>query len=324
MRATKQIDVVAVCDVVPEHIKAARAELPGVATFDDVATMLAKSSAELCTVIVPHHVHFPVIQQCLQAGRHVVVEKPMTLTVDEADCLIAVARQRGLMLTVGHQRNWDGDFLAIRQVIDQGLLGEIYHVELWGGAFNPPRDGWRRSKSASGGAFYDWGAHQLWWVLQVIPYAVTAVLGVAQKLVWVESDIEDDIQCHLQFSNGATAHIHESSILSIDRQPRWWIYGTMGTLVASPPDGQTTSARLYQRAAPAAGWIDVPYRANDYSALYRSVAAHLLRGDVLAIRPEAARRVVAIIEATYRSIDSRQVERARHEDAEALSYSIAR
>jgi scyllo-inositol 2-dehydrogenase (NADP+) len=324
MRSTEQMAVVAVCDVIPENTQKAREELPDIATYNDVAAMLAESPVELCTVIVPHHLHYRVAQQCLRAGRHVVLEKPLTIAVDEADALIDEASKRGLVLTASHNRNWDGDFLAIREVIDQGLLGEIFHVELWGGAFSPPRDGWRRRKELSGGPFYDWGAHQVWWVLQLIPHPVTSVLGIAQKRIWLDSDIEDDVQCLLQFSNGATAHIHESSILSIDRQPRWWIYGTKGTLVASPPDGQTTSARLYQRALPAAGWIDVPYRANDYPALYRSVAAHLLRGEELAIRPEAARRVVAIIEATYRSIDTHQVECVRYEDAEALSHSIAR
>ena len=106
---------------------------------------------DLVVNITPHALHAGLTMQCLRSGRHVVSEKPFCLTVDEASSIIRAGRRAKRMVSVFHNRRWDGDYLAIRDAVDRGLLGEVYHSESWCGNTagpDPPGGATRPSPAA--------------------------------------------------------------------------------------------------------------------------------------------------------------------------------
>lgn len=114
-----------------------RKDLPDVAVADSVEELL---SAEIDVVIItsPNETHYDYTRLAIEAGKHVVVEKPFAVTSAEADQLIELARQRGVLLTVYHNRRWDNDFLTVRNLLETGALGKL-SIYQWQAAVIVPR-----------------------------------------------------------------------------------------------------------------------------------------------------------------------------------------
>ena len=116
INATPGMQTVAMCDAVPARVEAAKAEIPGLrGYYTRLDDMLALPDLDLVVNILPHNLHAPTTLQALQAGKHVVQEKPFCLTVAEADAMIDLAHAHGLMLSLFHNRRWDGDYLTMRE-----------------------------------------------------------------------------------------------------------------------------------------------------------------------------------------------------------------
>jgi scyllo-inositol 2-dehydrogenase (NADP+) len=308
MNAADGLEAVAVCDLDPARTKAAAADLPGIRTFNDVGKMLRDGEIDLVTVITPHNTHAPLALQCLEAGKHVITEKPMCITVAEATAMIEAARKAGVMLSTFHNRRWDGDYLAMLEVIQRGLLGEVFHVEANLSGYHHPGTWWRADKKISGGALYDWGAHFIFWVLGLIPQPVASVTGFFHKLVWKDVTNEDHTQAILRFANGAYADVQISSIARAPK-PRWRVLGTKGGLL----DEGEKRFTVYTEVSGYPARAEVEYQKTNWQAYYDNVAAHLLRNEPLEITPEKARRVIAIIETAERSAKSGQAEPVPYE-----------
>lgn len=297
MHGTGRMRLVAVCDVDPARTAAAKEDFPEIETYNDAAEMLAKAPIDLAVVILPHNLHAPMTIQVLEAGKHCVVEKPMCLTIEEADAMIAAAKRNGKMLSVYHNRRWDGDYLAIRDIIERGIIGEVFHLEAFSGGFSPPRPWWRSKKEISGGAFYDWGAHFLYWILTLIPGPIENVTGFFHKRIWTEMTNEDQVQALIRFQSGAVADIQMSSIAYAGK-PRWRILGTKGAII-DPSSQGAFKVRVGHE-----GYIaefEVKYQQSRHAEYYQNIAAHLLDGAPLEITPEAARRVIAVMDLAERS-----------------------
>ena len=147
-----------------------------VAQYADTAAMLAQSDAELVVITAPNAVHFSLAAQCLAAGRHVVLEKPMVNTVAEGRELMALAAGAGRLLSVFHNRRWDSDFLTLQALLARGELGALRFFESRWDRFRPEvRDRWRENPGVGAGIWYDLGAHLLDQALTLfgMPQAVT-------------------------------------------------------------------------------------------------------------------------------------------------------
>ena len=252
---------------------------------------------DLVVIILPHNLHAPMTLKCLQAGKHVVLEKPFCITVAEANAMIDLAREKGLMLSLFHNRRWDGDYLTIRDIIDRGLIGEVFHIECGQASYNHPGFWWRSEKEISGGVMYDWGAHFLDWILNMVPARVTQVMGNFQKRVWHAVTNEDFGQVYLRFANGATAD-YITSTISASSRPKWRINGTKGAIEQNWGD-ITLITFVNGIRQDSVVKVTLPgYGSTEY---YRNVADHLLMGEELAVKPEQARRVIGVIEAAQLS-----------------------
>ena len=292
------LEPVAVCELDSARAAAAKADFPAIRTYSDVADMLREGGLDLVTIITPHNTHAPLALQCLAAGKHVITEKPFCLTVAEATAMIDAAKAKGVMLSTFHNRRWDGDYRAIRDIIDRGIIGEVFHVEANGGGWGHPGRWWRSDKRISGGAFYDWGAHFIDWVLGIVPGPMKNVTGFFHKLVWKDITNEDHTQAVIRFASGAYADVQISQIARAPK-PRWRILGTKGGIV-----DEGGSLKVYGDMDGLTGRAEVPYQKTNWQAYYDNIAAHLLKGEPLAVTPESARRVIAVIETAEKSAKS--------------------
>jgi len=292
MHLTGRMKLAAVCDLDPARTEQAKQDFPGIETFNDPRDVFAHDGIDLVTVITPHNTHAELAVGALRSGKHAIVEKPMCITVDEADAMISAARARNLMVTVFHNRRWDGDFQALKEIVDQGLIGDVFHVEMCGGNYGHPGTWWRSNKEISGGAFYDWGAHYVDWLLNLIDSPVEQIIGFTQKRMWMDVTNEDHVHSIIRFKNGAVADITMSHL---DRapKPRWRVLGTKGAVIShdkyfevrTDVDGVAASTQ-------------VPYKKSNWDAFYENIAAHLLDGAPLVVTPEAGRRVIQVLEGT--------------------------
>ncbi len=298
---TDGMRLTAVCDIDPACVAAGRQDFPGVAGFTDVDQLLSAAVADLAVVVLPHHLHAPVAEACLTAGLDVVLEKPMALTVDECTRLITLARERQRMLTVYHNRRWDGDFLTLRQIIQEGTVGQVFQIEYFTGGYSHPGTSWRANKEVSGGAFFDWGAHVVDWVLGLMEgRRMDAVTGFFHQLVWQEVSNEDQVQAVIRFADGAVADIQQSYIALADKA-RWRILGTEGALVAVGEPGKNPQCRLRVLHGGHPADIVVPYAETVRGTFYPRLYTHLTRGAPLDVTPESARRVIAVLEGAEQS-----------------------
>lgn len=316
---TPGLRLTAVCDLDPARVAAAQAEFPGIAGFARPEELIASGVADLAAVVVPHRYHAPVTVECLRGGLHVVVEKPMALTLAECTNMIEAAKAAGRMLTVYHNRRSDGDFLTLHDlIVRQGLIGEVFHVEYYSGGYGRPGGAWRADKAVSGGAFYDWGAHIVDWTLGILGEArMESVTGFFHKRKWHDVTNEDQVQGIVRFGGGRMADVQQSS-LSLGPKPRWRILGTEGAILDR---GDRARVRQQERGAVLVrvpvrryvGEFQVPYGDGAPMDFYARVQAHLTAGAPVPVLPESARRVIAVLQLAEQSSASGQAEAVPYE-----------
>lgn len=295
----------AVTELDPKRLEVAKTEFPGIQTFAKVADMLKKSDVDLVTIITPHDTHFPLALQCLKAGKHVVLEKPMALTTKECDALIAEAKKRKLVLSTYHNRHWDGWLLKALEVIKAGSIGKVVRIESRFGGRGRPGNWWRSSKSISGGILYDWGVHLLEYALQIANSDIVEVSGYATEGYWVGRKAhpfpmdanEDEGRAVVRMANGICIDL---LITSIDLEPGRGMMRVVGTegyhqmdfggfeTAIAGVDGERT---LIKGANPPA----------QYEKYYDNVAAHIAEGVPLVITGEWARRPIHILDLAIQS-----------------------
>jgi len=310
VKRTPGLEVAAVCDLDQERLKVAKEEQPGAKLYKDVRDMARDDKVDLGVVVTPHNTHAEVALALIEGGKHVICEKPFTVTVQEATQVIEAARKQGVMASVFHNRRWDGDFLTIKEIIADGLIGEVFHVEGYGGGYSHPRHWWRSHKPISGGAIYDWGAHFVDWILNIMPGKMESVYGFVQKLVWHDVTNEDHIQAIIRFEGGRYAEYQQSSIAAVGK-PKWRILGTLGGILIEP---RAEAAKVVSFARGYKEELEVPFMESDWDAYYTNIADHLLSGEPLAVTPESARRVIAVLELCEKAARTGQPQPVPYED----------
>jgi predicted dehydrogenase len=292
---------VAVCDVDPKRAATAKTEIgEHILTSHRIDDLLCNSDAELVVVITPHNTHAPLAVQCLESGRHVITEKPFTITVDEATQVIETARRHRKMATVFHNRRWDGDFIAIKKIIASGAIGEVFHIECCFSNYDTPKtDWWRAYKEVTGSALHDWGAHFVDWILQLLPHKIESVSGDHKKFKWPQVSIEDFASAYVRFEGGRSASLEAGHVAAIGKS-RWRILGTLGGIEQKGWDMKDGLRVVSHRDGYKSDAI-VPIGASDWDGFYRNVADHLLLGEALAVTPESARKVIAVVDLAERS-----------------------
>jgi predicted dehydrogenase len=315
---TDGLELRAVCDPDPLRVEAARELAPAVRAVDD---LLVQDDVDLVIVSTPPNTHAEWALRCLDAGKSVVVEKPFCLTVEEADRQIGPARDNGLTLAVYQNRRWDPDYLALKDVVRSGRLGEVFHFESFVGGYGHPCNFWHSDEAISGGAIYDWGSHYLDWVLDLFPQPVEWVSATAHKRVWHDVTNADHTRVLLHFADGVEAEFTHSD-LAAALKPKFYVLGTRGGLVgdwrtervvARSPIGTLLEDRLAASDSPAALRVFTPDGAGGTSEtalsippapaqpFHRQLADQLLSGEPMEVTPAGSRRNIAVMQAATAS-----------------------
>jgi predicted dehydrogenase len=299
--ATGGLRLAGVCDISAERREAAAREW-SVPAHARIEKMLDDPEVGLVVVGTPPSAHAQPVLAALEAGKHVVCEKPFAVRTEEADRMIDAAAARGLVLTVYQSRRWDPDYLAMRDVVRSGRIGEPFYMESFIGGHDHPCDLWHSHEPISGGMIYDWGSHYFDWILQLFPDTVRSVAAQAHKRVWHDVTNADQVRVDLTFAGGAQATFLQSDIAAA-RKPKWYLLGTQGAIVGEWADEAVPSDFPAQVKVFRPGGEEVLTLApRDKTGFYRNLADHLAWGEPLAVTAEEARRTVAVMEAASQSI----------------------
>jgi len=293
--------------------RALSAEFAATRVVTDPLQLVRAEDIDLVVVASPNASHAPLARAALLAGKHVVVDKPFTVDLAEANELIELARERHRLLTVFQNRRWDGNFLTVRELLAQRALGEVYFAELHFDRHRPvPKAGWREQSVPGAGALYDLGAHLIDQAVCLFGSPDSVLADVtAQRAGAVVDDY-----FHLQLGYARRRVVLHASALVPRPGPRFIAHGTVASLIQYGMDAQ--EAQLTQGLRPGdfqwglasgvsvrlgdgAGERAVPALPGAYECFYRAVAAAVLDGAAPPVTMEEARAVMAVLDAARRS-----------------------
>ncbi|MFT4057105.1 MAG: oxidoreductase [Novosphingobium sp.] len=302
------------CDGLSLHAVTSRdagkvhADYAGVNVHPTPEALLRDEAIDLVVVATPNDTHAPLARMALEAGRHVVVDKPFALDLAEARGLVALAKATGRHLQVFHNRRWDSDFLTIRHAIESGLLGRVTHFESRIDRFRPQvRDRWRERAAPGAGVWFDLGPHMVDQALALfgLPDRVTASLAIQRD------GAQADDWAHAILDYGERRVVIHAGMLVAGGSARFTVHGTGGSAVKLKADGQ--EAQLIAGMRPGdPGWGEdedaltlyaggseraVPATSGDQRGFYTAVAAALAGEAPPPVRPIEALAVMAVLEA---------------------------
>jgi scyllo-inositol 2-dehydrogenase (NADP+) len=195
-----------------------------------VEELLAISDIRLAVIATPNDTHYRIARQCLDAGRDVVVDKPLAPTLDEALELVKFARERGRLLTVYQNRRFDGDFQAVQKLVASGDLGRIVRFESNYDRFRPhlKANAWRERTGPGTGVFMDLAPHLIDHALLLfgLPEAVTCDIRNERE----QAIVDDSFDLTLHYGDGLRALLRATMLAPVTR-PRFVLHGTGGAYV---------------------------------------------------------------------------------------------
>lgn len=292
---------------------------PSVRIDSDYEEILNDPKVELVVVNLPDPLHKPYGLKALEAGKHVVMEKPFTLTVSEGEELIQKAREKNGVLAVFQNRRWDSDFLTVCDLVDQGALGEIKEFEAHFDRFRPipPRNTWKEDKEMGTGVLYNLGSH-------LIDQAL--VLFGWPEAVWADIDrmrnpsaVTDYFMIELVYPN-RKVWLH-SSYLVAEPGPKFILHGTGGSFYKWGQDVQEAqlnqgitpdyegygiepeemAGNLFQIHDPGSSKTIIPSRVGNYAAFYDQIYRAIREDQTEYVDAEQGLQVIRIIAAAKES-----------------------
>ena len=219
-------DVAGVYDINPEKNK--QAEENGFSVYRTFEEVLADASANAAVVATPNDVHKELCIALMDAGKHVVCEKPVAMNVAELDEMLAAAKRNNVVFSVHQNRRWDPDYLNVRHVYESGKLGDVFCIESRvHGSRGIPGD-WRNEKVHGGGMVFDWGIHLFDQMLYWMDSPIRSIYAVMNHVTNGECD--DGFKVITQFENGIQYHA-EVGTSNFINMPRWYMLGCNGTAI---------------------------------------------------------------------------------------------
>ncbi|MBJ6117856.1 oxidoreductase [Pontibacter sp. BT310] len=305
----------------PESIALAQQQYPEteiVATEQDI---FEDETIDLVVIATANPTHYSLAKAALQANKHVIVDKPFTITSSEADELIALAKEKQKVLTVYQNRRWDSDFKTIKKVLEANLLGKLVdyeaHFDRFRNEIKP--DTWKEENLPGAGILYDLGAHLIDQALVLFgePQQVYANIKTQRS----GSQIPDYFEVVLFYHKLKV--ILKAGMLVREAGPHFILHGTKGSFIKYGMDVQEANLKGGSfPTASSANWGQEPEelwgtvnrelnglhfkgkiesKTGDYSGLYQNVYHAIVGQEELAVKPEQARNTIRIIELAMQS-----------------------
>ena len=309
----------------PEAIRLANTRYPETKVVPDAKQILKEKTIELVFILTPNQTHYELAKAALLAGKNVVVDKPFTVTIQEADELIELAKKQGKLLTVYQNRRLAADFKTVKKIISGGKLGRIVEYTACYDRYVPyirPKKWKEDGNLLACGVLYDLGAHLIDQALQLfgMPEDVFCKIQYQRE----NTKIDDYFQMILQYP-GLVVNLHSGMIVKTPG-PNFAIHGTNGSFIKYGPDvqegdldkGKTPDMPGFGKE-PQEQWgtltcnIDglsvsaiVESECGSYIDFFINLRKALKGEESLTVRPEEARNVIRIIEAGFQSHHERR------------------
>lgn len=210
------INVIAVADKDPSQLKNIQ---ESILTYNSAEELLENPDVDVVIISANNNQHLDLVVKSAKAGKDIICEKPVAMTLAELDEMTKVANENNVKFTVHHQRRLDQDYRITKEVYDQKLLGEVYTIknQLYG--FNGNMHDWHVYISEGGGMLYDWGVHLIDQILWMVDSKVTSVYATMKNVINFE--VDDFFNIQLRFENGVHAEI-ELGTYYLKNQPNWF------------------------------------------------------------------------------------------------------
>ncbi len=318
------VELIGIHDIKEERNRVA--EEKGIKAFRTLDEVLADPRIELCTIAIPNDEHESVAIACMNAGKNVISEKPVTLSVASLERMIAAAERNHVKFSVHQNRRWDVDYLAMKELFRTGSIGDILNIESRiHGSRGIPSD-WRGLKKYGGGMLYDWGVHLIDQILMLFhEVKITSVYCEFDHIT--NKEVDDGFKLTLRFENGARAYV-EVGTYNFIAMPRFYIQGMKGTGLI--PDWREpchvvectawhesdvipvqTAAGLTKTMAPrdeiTTKSYDMERPVSDVHDYYRNFCAAIEGKEEQIVTHAEMLRVLRVIEAAFASVEKNQV-----------------
>ncbi len=318
-------DVVAlhgIYDIKQERMDLAQSK--GIRTYESFEAVLADAAVDIVVCATPNDVHKDIVIRALEAGKNVVCEKPVALSVQDFDDMCAAAKKSGKLFTVHQNRRWDVDFLAIKSLINSGEIGETINIESRvHGSRGIPSD-WRCLKPYGGGMILDWGVHLIDQMLQLIPEKIVKLYCEITNITTQE--VDDGFHLMLTFESGKRAAV-EVGTYNFIYMPRFYMQCQKGA--AKIEDWQKkcqvaklkawnekevvpvqTAAGITKTMAPrdeiTLDCYEIDRPVSDVHDFYRNVVKAIDGTEEQLIKLEEVRRVLLVMEGCFKSAEESQ------------------
>ncbi len=318
-----ELELVGAYDILPERGEAARKD--GLHPYESLEALLEDDSIDLVTIATPNDVHKEISIKAMEAGKHVVCEKPVALNSAELAEMIEASKRNKVIFTVHQNRRWDEDYLVIKKIYDEGRLGRVFNIESRvHGSRGVPGD-WRKQKEKGGGMVLDWGVHLFDQLLMMIDQKITSVYATLNYVTTIE--VDDGFRAVLTFENGLSCLV-EVGTSNFITMPRWYMLGENGTAIVNDWDlsGKIVMVTDWEKkdAAPvvtAAGLtktmaprteetikeFPLPKVKSDAKDFYRNVVRAIAGEEEQIVKHHEVVRSMKLMEAVFRSAESGQV-----------------
>jgi scyllo-inositol 2-dehydrogenase (NADP+) len=211
------------------------ADWPSVQVVSDPQALFDDPTLQLIVIPTPNDTHFPLAKAALNAGKHAVVDKPFTVTLSQARELDALAKSKGLLLSVFHNRRWDSDFLTVKALLAEGTLGDVRYFESHFDRFRPQvQQRWREQQGPGSGIWYDLGPHVIDQALQLFGSPVAINVDTADLRPGAVTT--DYFHATLIYPQRRVV-LHASMLVAAE-SPRYQVHGTLGSYVKYGLDPQ--------------------------------------------------------------------------------------
>ncbi len=309
----------AVCARTPEARERAARET-GAATYADFGELVARSDLDVVDIVVPNDLHETVACVALEAGRHVLLEKPMSTSVASCDRILEAARRSTRLLLVGHEMRFSPLHVRIRQLIEAGQLGAPRYVlvDLWRRPYRPGSNSWRMDPERVGSWTLEEPVHffdAVAWFLEGAggPSTLYAKGNRSDPRFGYRPEVNDNLTAVVGYSNGAYAMISQT-LAAVEHHLSIKVFGSKAMLRAewhaAFDRSQEPSYSLEISELGGLKKVEVPGTPGEFFELREEIAAlaHAVRaGGRLPISPEEARQAVMLCTETQRSLETGQV-----------------
>ena len=322
----EKLEIAGIYDIDEGRRKVAKSM--GLNCFNTPQEIFDDESIKIVLVTTPNDVHLPYVLQALKHNKHVICEKPLGLSSEEAKTMYDAAKKANKVFEVHQNRRWDDDFLTIKNIYDKKVIGDVYQIESRVMGSNGIPGSWRKIFSQGGGMMLDWGVHLIDQMLMMVDSKITSIYCTYSYQEGEE--VDDGFNLEVRFENGILYRIVVDTNCFIEL-PRWQIYGKDGTATITNWRGNNVVGKINrvnlrkddklvgveagngftktmaQRRNETVDELPLEVIKGDKNAFYRNFMNAILKNEETLIKQEQVLRVFKVMETAYKSAMNNEV-----------------